>query len=630
MDSSVRDLGMVAWNDPYAWVESMDGRQWQTTISKEIRRFDTIVEHYVDRIEKKTVEEELVFARASESGRSFLVRGEIEVWIGGTLSVSWAYEDEEDFNHVTDLAVDRDGNVWDIADSGNGSESYTLCYWGQKSTKKSVIWKHETVGPSLLVIGNTCYFLEAKKSLWYWRLMCCDAKTGKNVRVLYEEVDPRWNLSLIRGEGHTGYLVRENSGLQQAFFLKNGVLKTMEHMGFFVLGGGETNNYFVTDGRGTDNWKAVGSIVTKWELPSANAGIPEHVIPSKGLLVTRKYGMRSLWFCAQRQAPKLLQRGYAQYIFNTWSTHYGEKTVSFRTIRPGSSTQLYFFKNNELTEVPPLMENYAEVKSYFAKHRWATVPYLIVKQKDTIPHTLLVIGYGAYGLPTGINTARWFPLLNRGWAIAFAFVRGGGDHTMAWANAARTWRREASIIDFETVIRDAQKNTGISPYATCVYGRSAGGILVGAAAARQTGTNLFAGLYAEVPYLDLLRTTTNPDLPLTQLEYEEFGEPHKRIEDLVALGSISPMDTIPDDGFPQLFALMRTGGNDKEVLAYEPVKWILKARGTTGADRNVSKILAFERDQGHFVSGSSGLENQASDLGILLAWRRGCSFRLHA
>jgi oligopeptidase B len=205
-------------------------------------------------------------------------------------------------------------------------------------------------------------------------------------------------------------------------------------------------------------------------------------------------------------------------------------------------------------------------------------------------------------------------------------VRGGGDDTMEWADSARTWRRENSVQDFENVIRSAQKLLGVSGRQTVVYGRSAGGLLIGAAAARQKGTTLFAGLYGEVPYLDVLRTTTNTSLPLTVMEFNEFGNPGERLEDLVTLGRISPMEGIPAAGYPELFALIRTGANDKEVFAYEPVKWILKSRGNKVRDAN--KLLAFEADEGHFVNGATGLQHRAEDLALLLAWRQSAPFRL--
>jgi hypothetical protein len=619
---SVRDTGLIVWNDTLAWTETMHGRLWKKAIQMEEKRLNAFMERYVDPSLVDDLEKELTAIKKQDLGAPLLLPGKVSIHLHGR-SISWNYMNEltAQERDAVDITTDKHGRVWDVADSGNGAETYCLRFWKSQPSPGMILWNgpraptwtRKGVGPYVLVVGDSCYFLEAKKSLWYWRLVRANATTGEDEKVLYEETDPRWNLCLVRGESGTGYLVRENSGLQQAFFIKKDGLKTMEHMGFFVLGGGATNDYFVTDGRGTDAWKAVGPRLSTWIIPSY--GIPESVSVKHGLLVTRKYGIRSLWQCGKRTPPKLLLRGFHQFTFNQWD----DTKPMIRCVTPGATTAVYGFKNGLLTPQGGV-ERYAEVKGYFAKNRDVSVPYIIVHNPHVQMCSLLVVGYGAYGLPTNISTARWFPLLRRGWAIVFAFVRGGGDHTMAWANAARTWRREASVADFECVIRAAQKETGISAKSTVVYGRSAGGILVGSAAARQVGTSLFAGLYAEVPYLDVLRTTTNPDLPLTQLEYEEFGDPLRRIEDLVAIATISPMESIPDEGFPKLFALMRTGGNDREVLAYEPVKWILRARGKN--QRDSTKLLAFEDDDGHFVDGDSGIENRAVDLGILLSWTR--------
>jgi oligopeptidase B len=208
----------------------------------------------------------------------------------------------------------------------------------------------------------------------------------------------------------------------------------------------------------------------------------------------------------------------------------------------------------------------------------------------------------------------WYPLLVRGWVIVFALIRGGGDHTNQYAEAARTYNRERSIHDFQDVIRDVQRRTKISPADTVIYGRSAGGILVGASA------HLVGAVYAEVPYVDVLRTSTNPRLPLTKLEYNEFGNPRERLEDFAATLKTSPVDLVPEEGYPNLFALVRTGENDKEVFAYEPIKWIHKLRGRDKKDP--TKLLAFGDHEGHFVRGDLAIQHRAVDLAILLGWKR--------
>jgi oligopeptidase B len=252
---------------------------------------------------------------------------------------------------------------------------------------------------------------------------------------------------------------------------------------------------------------------------------------------------------------------------------------------------------------------------HFVKSKDGTnVPYIIIRGNRPI-RGLFVIGYGAYGLPTHINTERWLPLLRRGYTLCYALVRGGGDHDDAWAEAARRDHKVKSVEDFEAVIQSAQKKTDVNPENTMIYGRSAGGYLVGATLARNATGNLFGSLYTEVPYLDVLSTTSNPTLPLTQLEYEEFGDPLHKKKDRAAILRLSPVNTIPESGAPAIFVLCRTGLNDKEVFAYESVKWITRLREIEGKP----KLLAISEGEGHFVSGRSSFRERAEDLALLLS-----------
>jgi hypothetical protein len=615
-----RNLKHVAWEDPLAWTESMRGPAWRKLLSEEVAKHEQIMKKYVNVSELQRISDELAVAAQAELSEPFLVSEKVHIWDVGTLTVLWKWTSTATEHIASDCSVDELGNVWDVVDTGDGAESYTLRYWPFQSEKPT--WELKGVGPYVIVIGDTCFFLESQNALWYYRLSCVNAKTGKGRQILYEESDHLWNLSLKRAENHTGYLIRENSGLQQAFFFHSGrSLKLLPLTGFFVLGGGAPNDFLATEGRGTDEWKGYGPILARWRLPHGH-GIPESVWVEHGLLVTRKKGERFLWSCSTREVPKLLHRGICQIQFNDWGRFHQDKVATYRITEPGAFTKLCKVQENTVACLLPHINPYGVAKRELADE----VPYILIKPEKGPVNSLLVTGYGAYGMPSSLNTTRWIPLLKRGWAVVIAMVRGGGDDTMAWAEAARTWKREVAIQDFEAVIRAAQAKLNIPAKHTIVYGRSAGGILIGAAAARQRGTSLFAGLYGEVPYLDVLRTTTNPHLPLTQMEYNEFGNPTERLEDLITIGRISPMEGIPSTGYPGLFALIRTGANDKEVFAYEPVKWILKARGANKKDPN--KILAFREKEGHFVGGSDGRQNRASDLALLLAWRRAGTFRL--
>jgi len=589
--SEVRDIGFLKWSDPLAWMETMRGSRWNTVLRNEGKRFQDACKTLIVPSEKENLLKELVYSSSLEKRESTTL-GKVEFTIITQMAIEWK-TDLTSLRSARDIAI-CNNNVWEVTDSGKGAEAYEISYWKYGSEKP--VWTHKGVGPHVLVLHGRCYFLEAKKSLWYYRLVSVDSATGGDRKVLYEEQNPRWNLSLVRG----GYMVRENSGLQEAFVIERGGLRTLGLQGFFVLGQGR--NYLATVGRGTDRWQGHGSLV-KWKLPK---GTPESISVGRGLLVSRMHGERSLWKCGVHE-PRLLLRGLYQIQFNDLV----EDAPIIFTIPGTGRVSIQIEKEKP---VIPLLPSYAFASRRFTARR---VPYILV-QRGAVSKGLLVVGYGAYGMSTQLSTARWFPLLMRGWTVVFALVRGGGDHTIAWADAARTWRRECALNDFEDVIHDAQTFTGISPKKTVVYGRSAGGILIGSLAAKY-GTQLFGTVYGEVPYLDVLRTTTNPSLPLTEMEYEEFGNPAEKLVDLATLARISPVDRIPERGLPGLRVLMRTGENDQEVLPYEPVKWITRARG--GREES-EKLLAYSEDEGHFVGGSSLLDERATDLAILLAWQQ--------
>jgi oligopeptidase B len=131
-----------------------------------------------------------------------------------------------------------------------------------------------------------------------------------------------------------------------------------------------------------------------------------------------------------------------------------------------------------------------------------------------------------------------------------------------------------------------------------------------------------SAVYTEVPYVDVLRTTTNPSLPLTVLEYDEFGNPLKRLEDFISVGLTSPADSVTAS--PKVFVLTRTAENDSQVYAYESVKWIRRLRSHDSAD-SAPKLCIVERGQGHFTPPEKTLRQWAVDCALLDGWIQGGS-----
>lgn len=124
--------------------------------------------------------------------------------------------------------------------------------------------------------------------------------------------------------------------------------------------------------------------------------------------------------------------------------------------------------------------------------------------------------------------------------------------------------------------------------------------------------HLVGAIYAEVPYLDVLRTTSNPNLPLTQLEYDEFGDPIRRPEDYEALQRISPVDTVLPATPQSPFILVRTGMNDAQVLPYEALKWSKKLRSM-----GWNVLVGIDTDGGHFAAESVIDWQHAEDVAIV-------------
>jgi protease II len=261
--------------------------------------------------------------------------------------------------------------------------------------------------------------------------------------------------------------------------------------------------------------------------------------------------------------------------------------------------------------VPPVGRS---LEAFYAESKDGTrVPFVVIGPTDHSPRGLLIVGYGAYGMPTGLGTGRWEPLLKDGWAVAIGLWRGGGDHTPEWEDAGRVHGRIRTLEDAEAVVREARRRTGVPARATVVYGRSAGGLWVGGLVAKYPDGDLFGGAYMEVPYLDVLRTVTNRTLPLTEIETEEFGLPEARLSDFASLLQWSPMELLlarGQGGRPvKVWQLVRTGANDSEVYPYESAKWVARC--------GERALLAFQDRQGHFVSGAVGLDQRALDLAIL-------------
>ncbi|MEO0196900.1 MAG: prolyl oligopeptidase family serine peptidase [candidate division WOR-3 bacterium] len=210
-------------------------------------------------------------------------------------------------------------------------------------------------------------------------------------------------------------------------------------------------------------------------------------------------------------------------------------------------------------------------------------------------NVLWAYGYGAYGVSIKpYFSIEKLSILDRGIVYAIIHVRGGGEKGERWHKEGKLLNKKNTIFDFIKACEFLIKNKYTSEGKIIVEGASAGGILVGGVINQRP--ELFKLAIAEVPFVDVLNTMLDPNLPLTILEYDEWGNPE--IEEFYYyIKSYSPYDNIKEQNYPHILAI--SGFNDQRVRYWEPLKWIAKLRELNKSDSII--CIKIHLDAGHYV-----------------------------
>ncbi|OCX91522.1 MAG: peptidase S9 [Pseudomonas sp. CO183] len=271
-----------------------------------------------------------------------------------------------------------------------------------------------------------------------------------------------------------------------------------------------------------------------------------------------------------------------------------------------------------LKETP--VEGPFDADAYESRRIWATaqdgtqIPISLVGRRDSFgkPAPLYLYGYGAYGhsLDPWFSHAR-LSLLDRGFVFAIAHVRGGGDLGEAWYRAGKLEHKPNTFSDFIACAEQLLADGYTTSPRLAISGGSAGGLLIGAVLNMRP--ELFGAAVAEVPFVDVLNTMLNADLPLTVTEYDEWGDPnqpevHERIK------AYAPYENIRAQAYPALLAV--AGYNDSRVQYWEAAKWVAKLRATRTDDNLL--LLKTEFGAGH--GGMSGRYQALKDVALEYAF----------
>jgi oligopeptidase B len=259
----------------------------------------------------------------------------------------------------------------------------------------------------------------------------------------------------------------------------------------------------------------------------------------------------------------------------------------------------------------------------YEEHRlWATaedgeqVPISVVSRRgatDSGPIPVLLYGYGAYeaSMDPYFSVAR-LSLLDRGAGFAIAHVRGGGELGRRWYDEGKLLRKRTTFTDFVAAARHLIDTDFTRPDVLVAEGASAGGLLAGAVA--NLAPELFAGIVAGVPFVDNLTTMLDASLPLTVIEYDEWGNPEADPATYDYIASYAPYDNVAPVDYPPILA--ECSLHDTRVLYVEAAKWISRLRATAVGRRQF--LLKTEMAAGH--GGVSGRYKSWHDRAFTLAW----------
>jgi oligopeptidase B len=534
----------------------------------------------------------------------------------------------EGYYELASWSLHPDGRWLALAEDSRGDRDYriTLLDLASGETLASLphrasdlLWSRD--GRTLYTVANERHTLRPWQ-LWAWQ--------GGKERLIHQEMDAAWLLSLYRTTDQRHLILQSNNhNSSEQYLLDDGgaaLLKArqpgveyyLDTLGERVLlksnRDGELGLYQASSlaelgqGKWQLRWPGQGRTLEKWRL-FANHTVLQYrkdgddwldVLDANGELrhsLPLTEGAGTAWIQgAQDPASQhvlIRRQGMAEAPHQRWLDLDSGQWLS-------DATQ-------------------AAASVYQSERRWvlgkdgARVPVSLVWRKEIkTPKALLLYGYGAYGTPMRpYYQPQVLSLLDRGFVYAIAHVRGGGLLGDGWYQDGRGQRKQHSVDDFLAVADALARDPAIDAARLFAMGGSAGGLLV-AAALNQAPTR-FAGALLQVPFVDLLGTMSDPELPLTRQEYAEWGNPAKPA-DYAAMRRLSPYDNLHAAPYPPLY--VTAGLYDSQVPYWEPLKWMARLREQSTAAGPY--LLSTELDGGHLASAGTAQQKAAREYAFLL------------
>jgi oligopeptidase B len=562
-----------------------------------------------------------------------------------------------DYHRLANFSVSPDHSTLAFAIDNNGSEKYTLFFKDLSTgdihddtiegTYYSVAWAND---------NRTIFYVRPDHAMRPYQLWRHTLGTDSNDDALvYQEDDERFFLGVSRSRSNQYILASLGSSVtnEVRFVDANAptsewqlVQERIQDMEYSVEHHGEYF-YILNNGDGATNFKIDRAPVAAPFKSSWEAVVPhDDKIYYTRIEAFKDFMSISAWKDANpsimlrdMSSGKITQIEFPEEAYSAGvssNPEFDTDTLrfSYTSMLTPASTYDYSVATGQRTlrkqiEVPGFDASRYEVKREWATARDGTrVPVSIIMPTGTTldgTNPMLLYSYGSYGSSSraGFNSSV-FSLLDRGFVYAMAHIRGGSEMGRTWYLDGKYFNKKNTFTDFIDCAKHVVDRGYTSPDRLAIYGGSAGGLLMGAVVNMEP--DLFGACIAAVPFVDVINTMLDETIPLTVIEWEEWGDPNKP-DYYEYMKSYAPYENVEAKGYPAM--LVTAGLNDPRVGYWEPAKWVAKLRDMRTDDNAL--LLKTHMGAGH--GGRSGRYGRLEDRALMYAFiidQLGASYEIPA
>lgn len=557
--------------------------------------------------------------------------------------------DGHDFYDVGGISISLNNEIMAYSEDITGRRIYTIHIQNLKTKEKLEEKLENTTGRIVWANDNEHFFyIRKNEHLRAYKIYRHRLGTSQEEDILvFHEEDEAFDVSVFKTKSLEYIFIESSSTVSDEHrfisaadvFAEWQIVQPREEGLEYAVEHYENDFYILTNEGGANNFKLVKTSV---DTPYKENWV--EVIPHREEVLLEGFEIFKNYLVLEEREKGLLQLNIFDYKNNTsWYLPFNDPTYTayiglnlefdtdilrygYTSLTMPSSTYEYnmrektarLLKQQEVLGGKFLSENYISERVWADSRDGETkIPISLVYHKDTPKSEktpLLLYGYGSYGhtVDASFSSVR-LSLLDRGFIYAIAHIRGGEYLGRGWYENGKMLKKKNTFYDFIDAAKFLIKENYTSSNHLYAMGGSAGGLLMGVVINDEP--ELFNGIVAQVPFVDVVTTMLDESIPLTTGEYDEWGNPNDK-EYYEYMKSYSPYDNVAENSYPNM--LVTTGLHDSQVQYWEPAKWVAKLRDL----KKDNNVLIFKIDMTSGHGGASGrfesLKEEALEYAFLL------------